>query len=148
MHDCYSKHPLKEMKFFKLEEFNFKALHWWTVVKRFYRCTSKKLYYVQSFHKTWKFVEFEDTIDRHGYNGTISNWISFEIKDTKHDCWIISNSDISLPYNWNFHAKWDCKSLKHHNPSTWRNLTNVRRKYCFDMCKFISRWFFVATCKW
>ena len=56
----------------------------------------------------------------------ISNLFLFKIKDTKHDCWIISNNDISLPYNQEFHAQRDCQSLKYYNASTWRKTTNVQ----------------------
>ena len=44
-----------------------------------------------SFYLVFTYIrnkKFEDTIDIYGYNGMIFNFISFEIKDTKHDCWI------------------------------------------------------------
>lgn len=65
-----STKPLKELQNFKVEEFNFKALHrlWNVCIVELQRSTFPFKAYIIP-----KELEFEDTIDKHGYNGTFSN---------------------------------------------------------------------------
>lgn len=64
----FSTKLLKELQNFKVEEFNFKALHqlWNVCIVALQRSTFPFKAYIRP-----KDLEFEDTIDKHGYNGTI-----------------------------------------------------------------------------